>query len=322
MLLELTQDLELSSTQKHQLDTHGLISAIRAFQIEIDRLTRLLGERKAMTPANEVLAETLEKLQNPKEAYLCAGKLGDTRYTIFSAIDMAMNLAPFSRSGSDLAKASFSKVKAIYSVCEIKARELVNRRNKQVEIVGLRLADLRENLRRHFVSIGVPGLGKGRVILGTAGASVRDYLVDIKFSGINPHELSMPVIFKEVMIELISNAISYSKPGLITRVNVHQSKNFFQLQVRDQGMGIDETDMTGVVDFGFRSQEAADIKTFGNGIGLTKAYHFVKVLGGRIWLSSQKGLGTEVTLAVPLNGMKVPEVHLLTWQEETLDKAV
>jgi signal transduction histidine kinase len=65
-------------------------------------------------------------------------------------------------------------------------------------------------------------------------------------------------------------------------------------------MGIPEEEVERVVELGYRATNARSRDSWGGGFGLTKAYSVARALGGRLWIDSEPGRGTRVTVRIPV----------------------
>ncbi|MCB9420903.1 MAG: GAF domain-containing sensor histidine kinase [Ardenticatenaceae bacterium] len=103
---------------------------------------------------------------------------------------------------------------------------------------------------------------------------------------------------KQVLLNLVSNAIKYNvENGRIT-LSAHLSDQTLHLSVRDMGPGISEEDMGHLFERFYRipGSEKAD----GSGLGLSIANKIVEEHNGRIEVSSILGEGTTFTVILPV----------------------
>ena len=101
---------------------------------------------------------------------------------------------------------------------------------------------------------------------------------------------------KQVLVNLISNAIKFSQPGARVAVVLSQDRRGTQIQIIDTGSGMSEDDIeTALEPF---SQVRAHItrQDQGTGLGLPIAKAIMEILGGSITISSAPGLGTTCTV--------------------------
>ena len=101
---------------------------------------------------------------------------------------------------------------------------------------------------------------------------------------------------KQVLVNLISNAIKFSAPGSRVAVVLSQDRRGTQIQIIDTGSGMSETEIqTALEPF---SQVRAHItrQEQGTGLGLPIAKAIMEILGGSMTISSAPGLGTTCTV--------------------------
>src|SRR5690606_18659171 len=113
--------------------------------------------------------------------------------------------------------------------------------------------------------------------------------------------LTMPVVFKDVMREIITNSRKYTNPGGNIDIKLEMSDHLLRFEVSDSGYGIPESELENVVDYKFRASNVIQNKMIlGNGFGLTKAYYNTKQLGGRMHIESVLDKGTTVIIEIPI----------------------
>ena len=104
---------------------------------------------------------------------------------------------------------------------------------------------------------------------------------------------------RQVLINLLGNAVKFTESGSIT-VRARKIGTDILLEVEDTGMGIDPEDFERIFE-PFRQLEPSMTRTSGGtGLGLAVSKRFVELLGGRIEVSSQRGIGTLFTITLPL----------------------
>ena len=104
---------------------------------------------------------------------------------------------------------------------------------------------------------------------------------------------------KQVLYNLLSNAIGFSKDGDTISIACRREANDIVFSVTDQGIGIPAEELPRVFDrFVSRSQGS---RHRGAGLGLPIVKHIVELHGGSIALASVTGKGTQVTLRFPAN---------------------
>lgn len=108
-----------------------------------------------------------------------------------------------------------------------------------------------------------------------------------------------PKHFKNILFNLITNAIKFSgegKPILVSSVNENGA---MKISVKDEGIGISKADQEHLFERFFRGHNASYIQ--GTGLGLNIVAKYVEVLNGNIEFTSEENKGTTFTITLPAN---------------------
>ena len=105
---------------------------------------------------------------------------------------------------------------------------------------------------------------------------------------------------KQVMANLVDNAIKYNREGGKVDVILSCNQVRVQLSVRDTGKGIAPKDLGGIFDKFYRGQDNEDEIARGAGLGLSLAKKIIEAHGGDIWVQSELGIGSNFTFSLPL----------------------
>jgi len=106
-------------------------------------------------------------------------------------------------------------------------------------------------------------------------------------------------LLSKIFHQLIDNAVKFTSHGTIT-VSCEKNKNEHHFFVKDSGIGISEEYKSRI--FGnFEQEDFANTRKYeGTGIGLSIAKGLVELLGGKIWLDSEKGKGSTFYFTLPI----------------------
>lgn len=107
-----------------------------------------------------------------------------------------------------------------------------------------------------------------------------------------------PRIFKQVINNLLNNAVKYTNEGKVTLILLSDSK-FITLKVKDTGIGIPENKIGLIFDEFRQASEGLNRHFGGAGLGLTLAKRFIELMGGKINVESIEGKGSEFTVIIP-----------------------
>jgi PAS domain S-box-containing protein len=100
----------------------------------------------------------------------------------------------------------------------------------------------------------------------------------------------------QVLSNLISNAIKYTPAGGRVEVKAQADEDVVRVSVSDTGIGIADDELPRVFDRFWQSKRT---NRSGAGLGLAIARGIVRAHGGRIWIESRVGAGTQVHFTIP-----------------------
>ncbi len=105
-------------------------------------------------------------------------------------------------------------------------------------------------------------------------------------------------VLKNIMFNLISNAIKYSNEGTTIVCTVFREADKILFEVQDQGIGIPEDEQKYIFSRFFRANNVENIQ--GTGLGLNIVKRYVELLGGEIQFESRLGEGTTFKFNLPV----------------------
>lgn len=104
----------------------------------------------------------------------------------------------------------------------------------------------------------------------------------------------------QVMVNLLSNAINYSKEETTVTVVVTRAVNEVVITIRDQGIGIEQSELPRLFERFYRVDRARSRDSGGTGLGLAIVKHLVEIHGGRVEVESTIGVGTTFCIHLPI----------------------
>ncbi|MEK7646992.1 MAG: ATP-binding protein [Patescibacteria group bacterium] len=113
-------------------------------------------------------------------------------------------------------------------------------------------------------------------------------------------------LFRQIVGNLINNAIIYSDPKKKCHVEVSLEKDISDIRVivADQGVGIPPNERSRIFEKFFRASNAIKTEASGTGLGLYITKTIIDGFGGRIWVESELGKGTTFYVTIPTSGMR------------------
>jgi signal transduction histidine kinase len=134
-----------------------------------------------------------------------------------------------------------------------------------------------------------------------------DHGIRIDSSGLRDGSARVdPRRLRQVVDNLISNAIKYNVRGGTVTVAVDVSETAVQIAVADDGPGISRTEQGRVFDRFFRGDAVRNSSTHGSGLGLAISRDIVRAHGGDITVSSALGTGATFIVRLPRNQGSTP----------------
>ena len=98
---------------------------------------------------------------------------------------------------------------------------------------------------------------------------------------------------RRVIHNIVSNAIKYmEKPRGIIQIRVKDVGDFIQVEIEDNGKGIEAKDLPYIFDRFYRTDVSRNSSKGGSGIGLSIVKKIMEDHGGKVWATSRLGIGT------------------------------
>jgi len=111
--------------------------------------------------------------------------------------------------------------------------------------------------------------------------------------------VSDPVRFKQIVVNLVGNAIKFTEEGEV-EMRPYLESGSFKVMVRDTGIGMTE-DETQRLFHPFQQVDGSITRRFGGtGLGLVISKRLLELMHGQVTVSSTKGRGTAFTIELPL----------------------
>ena len=104
----------------------------------------------------------------------------------------------------------------------------------------------------------------------------------------------------EVLQNLLDNAVQYTPSGGRITVSASSDGDEVEFTVSDTGIGIPKVDQPRIFERFYRVDVARSREVGGTGLGLSIAKHLVEAHGGRIWVESEVGQGSQFHFTVPV----------------------
>ncbi len=107
----------------------------------------------------------------------------------------------------------------------------------------------------------------------------------------------------QLLKNIIENAIKYGKKNGDVWVSIDIVENNLLIEIKDDGIGIPKVDQSRIFERFYRVDKARSKSTGGTGLGLSIVKHIVLNYNGSIELESEEGLGTKVSIYLPMSDL-------------------
>jgi signal transduction histidine kinase/ligand-binding sensor domain-containing protein len=107
-------------------------------------------------------------------------------------------------------------------------------------------------------------------------------------------------MLKTIVRNLLSNAIKFTGIGGQINISVREIADEVVVSVVDNGVGIDEENLKKLWDITGQTSRAGTNNEQGSGLGLLLCKEFLEKQGGRIWVESEVGKGSDFSFTLPI----------------------
>ena len=281
-------------------------------QKELEKVTNDVRKLNA-----ELEVKVKERTQILKEAL---EKLEESQVELKAALDKERELSEIKSRFVSMASHEFrTPLSTVLSSASLLSKYTITedqeKRDRHIGKIKASVKHLNDILE-DFLSLGK--LDEGKVEAHIASLDLKDLIGDtteemkgllkngqsfvVSYEG-NNGIFSDKKLLKNILINLISNAIKFSDEGMNVEIKAMVKDTDASISVSDQGIGISENDQEHLFSSFFRGKNAANIQ--GTGLGLHIVKRYVDLLNGEVHLQSGLHEGTSVTFTIPINEEKI-----------------
>ena len=280
-------------------------------QLVIERTTELQDTVNLLLDTNRQLNESIEK-HKIYEAALVA-----TQEELHKSLEKEKELSSLKSRFVSMASHEFkTPLAGILSSAALISKYTTTEqdadRNRHVDRIKSSVAHL-NNILMDFLSI--TRLEEGQFVPVISTFSIHAFLADLKteVEGLLKRQqqfichhdfddLDMKTdknILRNILYNLISNAIKYSEAGTKVRCTLTIQEGVVQIVIADEGMGIPAEDQKHIGSRFFRASNAVNVP--GTGLGLNIVLSYLHTLKGTLRFESEQGKGTTFYITLPLS---------------------
>jgi PAS domain S-box-containing protein len=269
---------------------------LAAMNKEMEALNEELEKKVAARTA--ILEQTLEELKASKDELSKAlskeKDLGDMKsaFVSMASHEFRTPLSTILSSASLLAK--------------YKLESEQDKRDKHIQRIKSSVLNL-NNILNEFLSLGK--IEDGKITRHESNFNINDLITQqinemaeifkpgqqVKYSHKGSPEVFLDeVMFKNILINLLSNAAKFSDENKTIFVKTEAGNQQLKFCIKDQGMGISKKDQQHLFQIFYRATNAMNIP--GTGLGLHIVAKYVEMMNGTINLKSELNKGTEINI--------------------------
>jgi signal transduction histidine kinase len=108
-------------------------------------------------------------------------------------------------------------------------------------------------------------------------------------------------LLEQALQNLVDNAIKYTKIGGVVRIRLFERNQRIIFEVRDNGIGIAPLDIPRLFERFYRGARRETRQQRGTGLGLAIVKSIADRHGGRVWVESRLGVGSQFFLEIPIS---------------------
>lgn len=298
MQIEIKKDIPVSPRESIMLDMHSFYNIINIISGELQILEMLSDDQSSMQDCVNLCLEIKDGLSQADKVVDCAENIDNHIDFINKKVQELIIRCPKLKEEPDAIE-SLENIQSVLNILKVRALEILTRYKEPEKWKLHDLKELTQNFLNVFAAIEKNSKGKYRFVYNIAARKENDYFIHLNFESSDNSSLTMPPVFQDVMRDLIANARKYTPPGGNVIAGLMENDKNLLFAVEDTGMGIPEQEVEKVVNFGFRASNARSRQTMGGGFGLTKAYCVTKQFNGRMWIDSEEGRGTRISIEIP-----------------------
>ena len=157
-----------------------------------------------------------------------------------------------------------------------------------------------DRLELEIRPVGVSELVESCLETSQHRAAEKDIRISVNIAENLPEIAGDRRLLAEVLQNLLDNATQYTLRGGQILVSAETDDGEVIFTVSDTGIGIPQADQPRIFERFYRVDAARSREVGGTGLGLAIAKHLVEVHGGRIWVESEVGQGSQFHFSVPL----------------------
>ncbi len=184
---------------------------------------------------------------------------------------------------------------------DLRSLQIIQSQSEQLERLVNDLLDLSRaqwgEMNLQYTSFYLADVLTERVQLAQVSAEEHTITLDIQVQ--ESRIVADKLRVSQVIGNILDNAIRFSPQGRQVKVELKEQNNEYLVSITDQGIGVSPEYINHIFERFYRVRNTASRQYSGIGLGLFVARAIVEAHGGRIWVTSNEGLGSTFSFTLP-----------------------
>ncbi|HMB97690.1 MAG TPA: ATP-binding protein [Balneolaceae bacterium] len=298
--MEFSEKLNVTEEQINQLEMHSVINVLSVIMAQLQVIQLSTNHPELLDGAVQKTEIIIDAARQQNREVFNTSSFDGFKDEVFTALFNLKKIQPVLSDDTPVNE-YISIFKDIFDVAAVRISELQSRWNSPDHWQSFTTEEFRADFKKFFHAMEKNSKGSYRIIYNIAEKEEKDYLIQFEVSGDENNEISLPILLKDIIRDLIANSRKYTPPGGRINIGISQKNDAFRFVVEDNGYGIPPDELPEIVEFGYRgSNVESSIRTMGGGFGLTKALYVTQKYEGKLWIDSELDKGTTITLEIPI----------------------
>lgn len=299
MEVEIVSQPILTDSQQALLGKHSIVNVLKLILREMQSLREQSRDPQVFSLSTKQCSDVLTWLGDKERSHLALKEMS-AFYEILRGDLKAFVVSSDSWQGNMNVCESLANLESLLYVLVARASELIAGENMGVIWSTVKSDSIRAEIVDFAQAIELNSKGGYRIVFSPEDKGEKDFLFLIQISSPREGEIDIPSNLSSIIRDLVANARKYSDLGGVIYIDISSDGIFLKLSVENNGRGIPEQDLPRGVNFGERGSNVGDRPTMGQGFGLTKSWVETRKMGGRMWIFSEVGKNTKISIEIPV----------------------
>lgn len=297
--IEVNFDLDLNSEEEVRLDMHSFLNVMNIVFGDLQIMGRILEDETCFKKSSDICMEILNAFSDKDKTIASLKNIAFFKETLLNDIAGVEDVVINDEKHRKIFLGSIKSLYNIMDIVEVRVQEILARYEVGARWDMIAEREIISRMEAFADSVALASMGRYGICFDKASQGEKDYYLNLEVKGLKGGDVFMPMVINDCFRDLTANARKYTDLGGEIHSRLIESEDKLLLSVKDNGRGIPEGEIPDVVKFGVRGSNTQQNETRGGGFGLTKAYYVCKRFGGRMWIDSALGKGTEITMEIP-----------------------